>query len=511
MGPWPRPSGPLTAGNSYEFRSVVSAPNPTFGYSDMKLLVRLLIVFSFAPGEGLLAEKAFPPSHIVFILADDLTFRDLGPYGTPNVNTPNLDQLASEGLRFDRCFQATAMCSPTRHNIYTGLYPIRSGAYPQATWVKPEVQSLAHFLPPLGYRVALTGKRHIHPLSAFPFDYLDEDTEPDLEVVEAYLREDLNKPTTLFLCYREPHTPWNRGDPGQYDPDTFVLPPNFVDTPRTRELLALYYAEITWLDAQVGATMAMLDRLGIADNTLLIFASEQGSAFPFAKWTLYDSGLQAGLIARWPDVIAPGTSTDAMVEYVDITPTFIDLAGGAPRDDLDGRSFAAVLRGETDHHKDYTFGIQTTRGISSGPEHYGVRSVRSDRYKYIINLTPETAFSNNVTLTDRKWFSFWRTWVEAGESDPVAQATADRYVNRPAEELYDVVTDPYELTNLAGSPELADIQTDLRERLMAWMQDQGDAGQAAEMAANFRNLKTPEGKAAYPYDDMSRRRRAETR
>ena len=473
-------------------------------------LSRILLGLPFAAWTSLAVAATAPetpPPHIVFILADDLTFSDTGPYGSPNVNTPNLDQLASEGLRFDRCFQATAMCSPTRHNLYTGLYPMRSGAYPQATWVYPEVKSIAHYLPPLGYRVALNGKQHIHPKSAFPFDYLDEDTEPDLAVVESYLREDLATPAMVFLCYREPHTPWDRGQPDQYDPESFELPPNFVDTPRTRELLTHYYAEITWLDEQVGQTMAMLDRLGIADNTLLIFASEQGSAFPFAKWTQYDAGLRSAFIARWPAVIPPGTTTDAMVEYVDVTPTFIELAGGEPRDDLDGRSFATVIRGETDHHKDHVFGLQTTRGITSGPEHYGVRSVRSERYKYIINLTPEATFSNNVTMTERKWFSFWKTWIEAGETDPVAHTKAQRYLHRPAEELYDVMADPFEQHNLADDPQLAATKADLRARLKAWMADQGDAGQAAEMAANYRNLKTPEGKAAYPYDDLSQRRR----
>ena len=432
------------------------------------MIIALIITTSLRANES--------PPHIVFILADDLTFSDIGAYGSPNVQTPHIDRLAGEGLRFDACFQATAMCSPTRHNLYTGLYPMRSGAYPQATWVYPEVTSIAHYLPPLGFRVALNGKQHVHPKSAFPFDYLDDDTEPDLAVVESYLREDLAHPTAIFLCYREPHTPWDRGDPGQYDPDSFELPPNFVDTPRTRELLAHYYAEITWLDEQVGKTMAMLDRLGIAENTLLIFASEQGSAFPFAKWTQYDAGLRSGFIARWPAVIAPSTTTDALVEYVDVTPTFIDLAGGKPREDLDGRSFAAVLRGETDHHKDHVFGIQTTRGITSGPEHYGVRSIRSERYKYIINLTPETAFSNNITQTDRKWFSFWKTWIKAGETDPVARATTDRFVHRPAEELYDVIADPYEQHNLAGDPQLAVIRDVLRHRLEAWMHEQGESG-----------------------------------
>ena len=286
------------------------------------------------------------------------------------------------------------------------------------------------------------------------------------------------------------------------------MPPNFVDTPRTRELLALYYAEITWLDEQVGKTMAMLDRLGLADNTLLIFAGEQGSAFPFAKWTQYDAGLRSAFIARWPAVISAGTATDAMVEYVDVVPTFIDLAGGQPRDDLDGRSFADVIRGKTAHHKNHVFGIQTTRGITSGPEYYGVRSIRGERYKYIVNLTPEAEFSNNITKTDRKWFSFWKTWIEAGQYDSSARAKTHRFVNRPAEELYDVIADPYEQHNLANDPRFAATQTDLRYRLQAWMKDQGDTGQAAEMAANFRNLKTREGVTAYPHDDLPGKRQA---
>ncbi len=147
------------------------------------------------------------PPNIVFILADDMTFHDIGPYGSPNMHTPHLDQLASEGLRFDRCYQATAMCSPTRHNLYTGLYPVRSGAYPQATWVYPDVQSIAHYLPPLGYDVALIGKRHVLPTTAFPFDYLAEEAEPDLALVESYLSEKPATPKAVFLCYQEPHTP----------------------------------------------------------------------------------------------------------------------------------------------------------------------------------------------------------------------------------------------------------------------------------------------------------------
>jgi uncharacterized sulfatase len=315
--------------------------------------------------------RATQQPNIVFILADDLTFRDIGCYGGVNVPTPNIDRLAADGMRFDRCFQATAMCSPTRHNLYTGLYPVKSGAYPQATWVNPGVESIVQHLRPLGYRVALTGKRHILPPSSFPFDYLDEDTDPDLDAVEAYLKKDPTQPICVFLCFREPHTPWTKGDPSAIDPAKLVLPPYFVDTPETRRQLVKYYAEVGDLDNSVGKVIAILERLEIADNTLLIFAGEQGNAFPFAKWTCYDSGLKSAFIARWPGVTAPGSVSEALVEYVDVTPTLIDVAGGAPREGLDGQSFLPVRRGDTGHLKDFVYGFQTTRGITNGSEHYG--------------------------------------------------------------------------------------------------------------------------------------------
>lgn len=447
--------------------------------------------------------RATPP-HIVFILADDLTFRDLGCYGSPNVATPHIDRIAAEGLRFDQCFQATAMCSPTRHNLYTGLYPVKSGAYPQTTWANPGVQSIAHFLRPLGYRVALTGKRHVLPIASFPFEYLDDDTDPDLAAVEAYLKRDLAQPSCVFLCFREPHTPWTKGDHGAIDPTKLELPPNFVDTPETRRQLSAYYAEVGHLDNSVGQVMEMLDHLGIANNTLLIFASEQGNAFPFAKWTCYGNGLQSALIARWPGVTTPGSVTDAMVEYVDVAPTLIDIAGGPPRDHLDGRSFLPALRGDTNQHKEVVYAIQTTRGITNGSQHYGIRSARNARYRYIMNLTPEIAFANNITNEKGKWSTYWKTWVQSATTDEHAHFLVDRYQHRAVEELYDTRADPYELNNLADEADLQAVKRELHSQLLAWMESQGDRGQATEMIADQRSLKTADGlRALRAHPDLS--------
>ncbi len=434
--------------------------------------------------------------NIVFILADDLTFRDLGCYGSRNVATPNIDRLAAEGMRFTACFQAVAMCSPTRHNLYSGLYPVRSGAYPQSTWVYPGVRSIVHHLRPLGYRVALTGKRHVLPPEAFPFDYLDDDADPDLDAVEKYLGRDPAQPACVFLCFREPHTPWNRGNSTTIDPRRLDLPPNMVDTPETRRQLANYFAEVMDLDASVGKVVAMLDRLGIADDTLLIFAGEQGNAFPFSKWTCYDTGLQSALIARWPSVVAPGQVTDAMVEYVDVVPTLVEAARGEAPTGLDGRSFLPVLRGETRKHKEVVYGLQTTRGIANGSDYYAIRSIRTERHKLIVNLTPEIPFANNVTNMKGAWSSFWETWLAAARTDPHARFLVDRYRYRPAEELYDVKADPYELNNLADDPTLAKVKAELRSRLFSWMKSQGDEGQATEMLADRRTLKMAAGRGA---------------
>lgn len=427
--------------------------------------------------------------NIVFIIADDLTFRDISSYGGRNVDTPNIDSIADEGMRFTRCFQASAMCSPTRHNIYTGLYPVKSGAYPNSTLAYEGTKSVVHYLEKVGYRVGLTGKRHIYPKTVFPFEYLDEKGEPDMEAVETFLAKDSSQPSCTFICYNEPHTPWTRGDPSQFDAGNLVLPPNFVDTIETRKHMVNYYAEIKHLDDSVGSVIAMLDRLGMRENTLLVFVSEQGIAMPFAKWTCYESGLQSAFLARWPGNIDPGSVNTAMIEYVDILPTFIEVAGGERESVLEGESFLPALLGQSQHHKDYVYALQTTRGITNGSDHYGIRTIRSEHYRYIINLTPDTAFQNNLTQNKGGWTEFWPTWEERAKTDSFARETVNRYQHRPAEELYDIVNDPFELNNLAEQKNLKAVKQDLRLRLLRWMDEQGDLGQETEMTALSRTFK----------------------
>ena len=147
--------------------------------------------------------------------------------------TPTLDKLAKQGMKFSRCFQAAPMCSPTRHNIYTGIYPVKSGAWPNHTRVYPGTKSVVHYLRDAGYRVALSGKTHIGPEDSFPFEYSREFQSSDPYSSNPYPEIDRllteskksNTPFCLVACSNEPHTPYSKGDASSYDPSQLQLPP----------------------------------------------------------------------------------------------------------------------------------------------------------------------------------------------------------------------------------------------------------------------------------------------
>jgi len=168
-----------------------------------------------------------------------------------------------------------------------------------------------------------------------------------------------------------------------------------------------------------------------------------------------------------------------MVEYVDVLPTFLDIAGGKIRKGLDGRSFLDVLLGKKNKHKEFVFGEMTTRGINNGSETFGIRSVRGERYKYIWNFTPEIEFKN--ACTHSKEFKSWVAKAESGDED--ASEKVRRYQWRPKVEVYDLKNDPYEWKNLAGNTEIKSIQSKLDKVLKNWMISQGDKGQETELAA----------------------------
>ncbi len=417
--------------------------------------------------------------NILLTIADDQSCIDVGCYGSREVSTPNIDRLASQGMRFTRAFTATAMCAPMRQQMYTGIFPVRNGAYPNHSRIKPGIKTLPSFFRELGYRVGLAGKRHFGPEESYPFETVGPRGELDFDAIEEFVRRKDAEPYCLLVCSRQPHGPYDKGDPSRHPPERLTVPPYWVDTPLTRDTLSRYYAEVDYLDGEVGRSMDIVAASGHEARTIFLYCSEQGCGFPFAKWTCYDLGLREAIVVRWPERIRPGAVSNAMVQGVDWLPTLLEAAGAAPPPDLDGRSCLAVLEGKTDEHHDVVFGVHTTRGIINGAECYPIRSIRDSRYKLILNLNHESEF-RNVVMSDNR-HDYWDTWVEKAATDPTAARIVERYKRRPAVEFYDIVADPFEQNNLAAVPEHQATIASLRRRLEAFMQQQGDRGNETEM------------------------------
>ena len=429
--------------------------------------------------------KVSAQPNFVFILADDCSYRDLELYGGP-ARTPHLNQLAKEGMTFNRCYQAAPMCSPTRHALYTGIYPVKNGAHPNHAKAYANVKSIAHYLKDDGYRVTLAGKTHIAPRSVFPFEYMKEFADPpnqDVPVVAGWrypnvfqLMQDsaeASTPFCLFLCSNEPHGPYTKGDATPYQ-NAKLSPQQFS---HQKAEYARYLAEITYFDGQVGEIMSMLDQLDLRKDTIVMVATEQGSGFPFGKWTCYEIGVASGMVVSWPGIIEAGSQSDAIVEYTDIVPTLLAAAGSKIPDEIEGQSFLPLLKGETTTHSDFAFSIQTTRGVNGYQAPYGVRSVVGPRYRYIRNLFPENEFS---IPTSRSVIAKTR------DAGPTERERADRFLRRPAEELYDVIDDPYCQVNLIDQPQLTTTRKSLSRELDRWMTQQGDSGRQTEIDAHDR-------------------------
>ncbi|WP_221392957.1 sulfatase [Dyadobacter sp. NIV53] len=448
-------------------------------------------LFAFRSSEYERAEKGPEPvkPNIVIIMADDLDSRQLSCYGGQNLKTPHIDDLAVQGLKFNNIYASEAMCVPTRASLFTGLYPVHHGSFQNHKPVYDNLKSVGHYLADLGYKVGLTGKDHVtKPKNVFPFDII-QGFEPNcvsptdeyqLDDVKKYITAS-DKPYCLFVMSINPHTPWTSGDTTEFDKNKLKLPADWVDTPVTRRQYVKYLAEIRRLDNQVGDITNLLRETGQDKNTIVIFLGEQGAQFPGAKWNLWDSGQKSSMIVKWPGKTKASAETGAIVQYEDITPTLVDIAGGKPVAGLDGKSFLPVLSGKSRIARSYAYGIHNN--IPEG-DPYPIRSIRDNRYKLILNLAADTQYYNRFMMNREKpdRNTVWFSWIEKADKNAEAKKITNRFVNRPPVEFYYIHKDPYEQNNLANDPAYKKIIADYTQKLHAWMKEQGDKGAEIDIA-----------------------------
>ncbi|MEX0323773.1 MAG: sulfatase [Puniceicoccaceae bacterium] len=431
-----------------------------------KLITFLLLVACAAlPANG----KTLP--NIVLLLSDDLGRLETSVYGSTEVRTPTLATLAEKGMTFDNAYVASPSCCPNRASLLTGLMPARHGAHPNHTFVKEGTKWLPPILKEMGYTVASFGKVQHGRRDFEGCDYHFTEHEKMSQDLEKLIQSGKlgDGPVCLMVGDRRPHVPWI--EEWIYDPEKVTLPHNFIDTPETREHWARYYSDITHMDAEMGRVLKLVEK-HLGSDFICMFTSDHGGQWPFGKWNLYDSGARIPLIATWPGHIESGVRTDAMVNWVDIIPTLIDLGGGDVPTDIDGKSFADVLLGKKDTHRSEIFTTHTGDTVFNV---YPIRSIREGRYKYIHNLCPDGYHSNHSDILQKDGAGeFWAEWFEAAKTDPAAAKVVKAYQQRPEFELFDLDKDPMEQNNLAENPEYREILLSLKRKLADWTTSQGD-------------------------------------
>ncbi len=420
--------------------------------------------------------------NVVLFLADDLSLIDCSPYGGKDVPTPNMARLAANGMTFTHAFVASPSCAPSRAALLTGLDPMLNGAMLNHSRPKADLKKWPAYFSEQGYEVVAIGKvAHYAQVTDYGFDhtshYKYHEDDCVAEAVKWLGNRKSNKPLCLLVGTNWPHVPWPKDS--QIDPLKVNVPLAFVETKETRQVLAAYLAAVANADRDLGKVHDAA-RKHLGNDLLFLFTSDHGAQFPFGKWNGYDLGVRTPLIAVWPDIIKPGTKSNAMVSWIDVLPTCIDAVGGKAPEKLSGRSFLSVLRGEKETHRDKVF---ITHSGDGNMNRYPLRAVRTRDWKYIRNLDPNAEHHTHIDKAaagDGR--AYWDSWVEIAKTNTKAAAIVQRYHSRPAEELYDVTADPWELKNLATDPKHAERLNTLRADLDAWMKSQGDEGLKTEKA-----------------------------
>ena len=432
--------------------------------------------------------------NIILIIGDDQAWDDGSVYGHPHLKLPAQERLAREGMRFDRAFVTSSSCSPSRSSIITGRYPHNTQAeqlhwsIPEGTTTFVELQKLS------GYWTAAAGKWHLGEAVKKHFHVVKEADVSgfqlptgDAEKLGKFVQQmegdarsgcdqwvptlksrPKDKPFFLWLGALDPHRPYDeniRENP--YQPKDIVIPPYVIDHPSVRKDLALYYDEIARLDDYIGRVLDELDRQGIADNTLVLYMSDNGRPFVRDKTTLFDSGIRTPFLIRWPQGIKGGTSTKSVISAVDIAPTFVELAGFSASRMWEGKSFANLFKNPNAKIREYAYAEKHWHDYEDQ-----ARAVRSERFKYIRNFYTDLPLTPSADGVRSPMFQEMIKLRDAGKLKP-HQMTCF-ITPRPKEWLFDCNADPHELKDLAHDPKYATVLKRMRGALGAWQKATGD-------------------------------------
>jgi len=442
------------------------------------------------------------PLNILWISVEDMSPR-LAAYGDPTAYTPNLDRLASEGVKYTNAFSVSGVCAPSRAALITGMYPTSIGAQHMRTLARtaalaqvtdpealaipvyeavppPEVKCFTEFLRAAGYYCTNNSKTDYQfrpPLTAW-----------DESSTQAHWRSrpaDMPFFSVFNLTTTHESQVWVRsGTPLLIDAQNIELPPYYPDTPIVRRDVARHYNNIQLMDAEVGLILRQLEEDGLAESTIVIFFADHGDGLPRAKRWLYDSGLRVPLIVRYPDKKRAGGISDELVSFVDFAPAMLSLAGIEIPSYMQGQAFLGSQKGR---ERDYIFAAKDRMD----PAIDTARAVRDKRFKYIRNYRPEKPFVQFIPYRDQMGLMQELLRLEAEDGLDDVQSLWFRK-EKPPEELYDIESDPFEVKNLADVPDFKSKLEELRNAHEDWTKKTHDLGMLPEVEL-VRRMWPPDG------------------
>ncbi len=441
----------------------------------------LILCFAFCVASFTRAGAAEPTNMILFI-ADDVSWNDYGCYGNKFARTPNIDQLADNGVRFDNAFLTASSCSPSRASIVTGRYPHNNG---KAAELHLPIAGHLDWFPELmrksGYHTVLSGKNHMSSTSGRvkAFDAVDGGRIKGNSGGHAnwskFVRErPRSKPFFFWFAAYDAHRgwdadkQWNEKEYGPaHTPENVFVPPFLVDNKSTRQDLASYYNEVTRFDHHIGLVVNELKKQNAFDDTLILVMADNGRPFPRAKTRLHDSGMKTALVAHWPAGIKNNGPSSSLVSVIDIAPTAMQIAGLEPAPTMQGVSLLPLLSGDAKSVRRYAFSEHNWHDY----EAHG-RSVRDGKFLYIKNNRPNQSWQGPA---DSVRSPSHKDLLNSKSKDTLTAAQTDVFLNpRPAEEFY-AWDDSNQMKNLIGDPKYAAEANRLRDLLKQWTVDTGDS------------------------------------
>lgn len=440
-------------------------------------------------GCNLLVEDQETTLNFLVLMSDNQYYNHLGCYGDPVVSTPNIDDLASQGVRFTNAYCASPSCTPARGALLAGqdIWRLGEGGNLWST-LSDTILTYVDILEREGYQVGHDrkgwgpGNYEAGGRTRNPAGYTFKDFAEFLDANEK------GHPWSYLLSSRNPHRPFEHGAgvASGIDPEKVVVPPYLPDVKEVREDICDYYYQIQQFDKEVAEAVAVLREKQLYESTVIIVCSDNGWMMPRGLANLYDFGTRVPLIITWPKGFRRDRVVSDFVSLNDLAPTILDLAGIEIPTQFSAKSLMPILLSERGGHvepeRDFIVTARERHAlVRKGGLGYPGRSIRTDDYLYIHNLTPDRwpagdpPLFGDIDLHMLQDESPTKEYMMMYKSNPEVSKLYDQaFLKRPEEELFDLKNDPFQMNNVASDQSYSQIKENLRTRLNAYLISTGD-------------------------------------